>query len=251
MARDEINRKGRKTGEAVAATIRQRIASGELAIGDRLPTEDELTEQYGIARTTLREALRILESQGLIHIRRGRGGGATVTMPDLERLAEPLAVVLQLRRTRIDDLDSARLLIEPQLAAWLAKHRTQDDLTALRDAVDAAAAAAEANDQIAFGRAAARVHETILERSGNETLSVVSQLLHRLVIHRYIAGARHSDQALLRRAARSYGRLYQLVEARDADGASSHWEKQMKWTSSSGRNELLDIYDDDLSLTVK
>lgn len=250
MAQDRINRNGRKTGEVVAADIRQQIATGVLAIGARLPTEDELTEQYGIARTTLREALRVLESQGLISIRRGRGGGATVTMPDLVRLAEPLAVVLQLRRATVSDLDAARLLIEPQLAAWLAEHRRRDDLAALREVVEEATAAAEADDQIAFGRAAARIHSTILELGGNETLSVISQLLHRLVVHRYTAGARQSDQMLMRRAARSYRRLYELIEARDADGARSHWEKQMRWTTGSGRKELLDVYDKDVPLDV-
>ncbi|MEI8241045.1 MAG: GntR family transcriptional regulator, partial [Actinomycetota bacterium] len=69
-----------KTGEAVAAFLRRRIVRGELPVGTKLPTEEELTERFGIARTTLREALRVLESQGLIHIKRGRGGGGTVTL---------------------------------------------------------------------------------------------------------------------------------------------------------------------------
>jgi DNA-binding FadR family transcriptional regulator len=239
MPQEQINLHGRKTGEAIAANIRGQIASGELAIGDRLPTEDELTEQYGIARTTLREALRILESQGLIRIRRGRGGGATVTMPDLVRLAEPLAVVLQLRQTTTADLDAARLLIEPHLAAWLAENRRSDDLLVLRHGVEQAAAAADADDHDEFGRAAARIHSTILERGGNETLSVVSQLLHRLVVHRYMIGARMSDQALLQRAARSYRRLYELIEQRDGEGAAVHWEKQMKWTSRASKAKAL------------
>ena len=243
MTLESMNRNGRKTGEAVAATIRRRIAVGELQIGDRLPTEDELTESFGIARTTLREALRILESQGLIHIRRGRGGGATVTMPDLDRLAEPLAVILQLRRTTTGDLDEARLLIEPQLAAWLAEHHTEDDLTALHTVLTAASAAAEANDCDAFGRAAADFHSTIMQRGGNETLSVISQLLHSLIIDRYTAAARRSDQALLRRAARSYRKLVGLIAAGDAAQAGAHWEKQMKWVSASATDELLDVYD--------
>lgn len=243
MALDNINRNGRKTGETVAANIRRRIATGELQIGDRLPTEDELTESFGIARTTLREALRILESQGLIHIRRGRGGGATVTMPDLDRLAEPLAVILQLRRTTTGDLDQARMLIEPQLAAWLAEHHSEDDLAALRHVLAAATTAAEAVDHDAFGRAAADFHATIIERGGNETLSVISQLLHTLIIDRYTAAARRSDQALLRRAARSYRKLVSLIAAGDPQSAAAHWEKQMKWVSASATDELLDIYD--------
>jgi DNA-binding FadR family transcriptional regulator len=227
----------------IAATVRRRVATGELKIGDRLPTEDELTESFGIARTTLREALRILESQGLIHIRRGRGGGATVTMPDLERLAEPLAVILQLRNTTTSDLDAARFLIEPRLAAWLADRHSDDDLTALRDAVSDAAAAAEAADQDAFGRAAARFHATIIERSGNETLSVISHLLHKLTIDRYTAGARQSDQALMRRAVRSYRKLVDLIERGDAEQASAHWEKQMRWVTAGSNDEPLAVYE--------
>jgi DNA-binding FadR family transcriptional regulator len=246
MALTDINRNGRKTGEAVAATIRRRIATGELQIGDRLPTEDELTEAFGIARTTLREALRILESQGLIHIRRGRGGGATVTMPGLDRLAEPLAVILQLRGTTTSDLDAARLLIEPRLAGRLAEHHTEDDLTALRDVLALAATAAEAADQDAFGRAAARFHATIIERGGNETLSVISQLLHELTVDRYTVGARRSDQALMRRAVRSYRKLVSLIEEGDAEQASAHWEKQMKWVTAGSGDEPIGVYEPDV-----
>jgi DNA-binding FadR family transcriptional regulator len=243
MTLARVNRNGLKTGETVAATIRRRIATGDLQIGDRLPTEDELTESFGIARTTLREALRILESQGLIHIRRGRGGGATVTMPSLDRLAEPLAVILQLRRTTISDLDAARLLIEPRLAAWLADHHTGDDITALRAAVAAAAAAAEEADQDAFGRAAAGFHATIIERGGNETLSVISQLLHALTIDRYTAGARRSDQALMRRAVRSYRKLVDLIARGDAEQASAHWEKQMRWVTAESSDQRLAVFE--------
>ncbi|MGH9135566.1 MAG: FadR/GntR family transcriptional regulator [Acidimicrobiales bacterium] len=232
-----------KTGEAIASSIRHRVATGDLKVGDRLPTEEELTESLGIARTTLREALRILESQGLIAIKRGRGGGATVTMPDVNRLAEPLAVMLQLRATRVIDLDEARFLIEPQLAAWLAKSHSEEDLAALRDVVADASRAADNCDHDAFGDAAARLHATIIERSGNNTLSLISQLLHRLVVDRYISGARDSDQALMRRAVRSYWKLVALIADGEADQARDHWQKQMSWVSTVSAERLLDIYE--------
>jgi GntR family transcriptional repressor for pyruvate dehydrogenase complex len=239
----EVNGKGRKTGETVAAGIRRRIATGDLQIGDRLPTEEELTESFGIARTTLREALRILESQGLIAIKRGRGGGAIVTMPDLDRLAEPLAVMLQLRKTTSADLDEARRLIEPQAASWLAKNHTEDDLAALRAAVGRASAAADANDHDAFGEAAGSLHATIIERGGNNTLSVISQLLHKLMVGRYVTAARNSDRALMRRAVRSYWKLVDLIADGEADRAVTHWEQQMTWVMIESVDRLLDIYE--------
>ena len=94
---------------------------------------------FGIARTTLREALRILESQGLLEIRRGRTGGPVVTMPRIDSLAEGLAVTLQLQGTTVGDLDVARQLIEPRLAARLATSHTVEDVAALHAAVDRAA----------------------------------------------------------------------------------------------------------------
>lgn len=240
----------RKTGEVVAAGIRRRIASGDLKVGDRLPTEEELTESFGLARTTLREALRILEFQGLIQIRRGRGGGAIVTMPDLERFAEPLAIILQLRSTTVGDLDEARILIEPQLAARLAAKHTDEDVSFLRGAVAAATKAADTRDQKGFGAAAAAIHTVIIERAGNNTLSVLSGLLYRLALDRYTTAALTADQALLHRAVRSYSKLVDLIAEGEAQRAKDHWESHMSWVTSAADDRLLDVYasGDDSSL---
>ena len=142
---------GRKTHAVVADRIRRRIVSGELAEGQRLPPEEELTAQFGVARTTLREALRVLESQGLIEIRRGRGGGPTVTHPDLGPVSTALATSLQLQGTTLGDLDAARRLIETEVAGRLAAEHTDRDLAALQAAIDQAAGAAERSDSLAFG----------------------------------------------------------------------------------------------------
>ncbi|MDO8389726.1 MAG: GntR family transcriptional regulator [Actinomycetota bacterium] len=232
-----------KTGEAVAALLRQRIVRGELPVGTKLPTEEELTERFGIARTTLREALRILESQGLIRIKRGRGGGGTVTMPDLARLSEAFAGALQMRGTSFADLDSARRLIEPELAAWLAMSHDDDDLALLAAAADAAQDAADDNDLSAFAVAASRFHTLLLERGRNTTLSLFSQLLNQLVEHRYQTGAQRANQPLLRRAARSYAKLLTLIAAGDADAARTHWQQQMTYMIESAPDQLIDYYD--------
>lgn len=219
-----------KAGELVAERLRTRIISGELSVGDRLPPEEELTAHFGVARTTLREALRILETQGLIEIRRGRGGGGVVTRPKPDQLAWSLALLLQFDGVTTSDLDHARQLIEPALARQLAAHHSDDDVAALGAAIDAADQAADASDAAAFAAAAARVHETIVERSGNVTLATLSNLLHLLVQHYYEQGAQRSDQALMRRAVRSYRKLLALVIDGDAEGAETHWRKQMSNT---------------------
>jgi GntR family transcriptional repressor for pyruvate dehydrogenase complex len=233
-----------KTGEVVAERLRHQIARGELAIGQRLPPEDELTAVFGIARTTLREALRILESQGLLEIRRGRTGGPVVTMPKIDSLAEGLAVTLQLQGTTAGDLDVARQLVEPRLAGRLALHHTADDLDALRAAAERASAAANAADRVAFGAAAAGMHETVMERAGNTTLATISRLLHALVAQYYVRSAAMSDQEKMLRAVRSYRKLVRLIAAGDADAAEEHWRKQMTFTIEGWkRDQRVNLFD--------
>lgn len=234
--------KPKKAHEVVADRLRQRIVSGELPKGARLPPEEELTEQFGIARTTLREALRVLESQGLIAIKRGRGGGPVVTHPSLEPIAMALAVALQLQQTTVADLDAARRMIEPQIAGQLARSHDDADLAALEAAIEAASQAAEDDDGAAFGPAAARVHTTLVERSGNRTLATLSHLLHNMVLAYYAGSMDRVDQELMRRAVRSYRRLVKFIRAGDEAAAISHWEATMRYTIS-GRDprELVTI----------
>jgi GntR family transcriptional repressor for pyruvate dehydrogenase complex len=222
----------RKAHELVAERLRDRILSGELADGDRLPPEDELTAKFGIARTTLREALRVLESQGLLTIRRGRGGGPVITHPSLDPSAMALAISLQLQGATIGDLDAARQLIEPQIAGELARHHSADDIAALEEAIEVAAKAAEANDLQAFGAAATNIHATLVERSGNITLTTLSRLLHVMVNAYYASATRRADQASMRRAVRSYRRLVELILSGDSEAAIAHWQAQMSYTIS-------------------
>jgi GntR family transcriptional regulator, transcriptional repressor for pyruvate dehydrogenase complex len=226
-------RSTKKTHELVSDQLRQRIVNGELTEGQRLPPEDELTTQFGVARTTLREALRVLESQGLIAIRRGRGGGPVVTHPNLEPIAMALAVTLQLNGTTIGDLDAARQMIEPQIAGQLAKQHDDSDIAALEAAIDLAADAAERNDGQAFGLAAASVHETLVERSGNRTLATLTNLLHNMVRAYYAKNMYRVDQALMQRAVRGYRKLVGLIRDGDADAAIAHWHATMNYTISS------------------
>ncbi len=220
----------RKTYAVVADQLRRQILSGELAEGDRLPVEEELTAQFGIARTTLREALRVLESQGLITIRRGRGGGPIVTHPDLVPISMALAASLQLEGTTLADLDEARRMIEPQIAGQLARRHRKKDLDALQAAVDRVAEAAEQDDALGFGLAAADVHAVLVECSGNRTLTTLSKLLQRMVRAYYTRNTDRFDQRLMRRAVRGYRKLLDLIREGDEAAAVAHWDATMRYT---------------------
>ena len=220
----------RKAHEVVADQLRQQIVSGELTEGQRLPPEEELTAQFGVARTTLREALRVLESQGLIAIKRGRGGGPLVTHPSVEPIAMALAVTLQIQGTTTGDLDTARQLIEPQIAGRLAADHTDADLATLEHAVDLAAEAADRKDGIAFGLAAANVHETLVALSGNNTLTTITLLLQKMVRAYYTQRMDVVDPALMQRAVRSYRKLVGFIRSGDVEGATANWLATMQYT---------------------
>ncbi|MGE0307245.1 MAG: FadR/GntR family transcriptional regulator [Acidimicrobiia bacterium] len=232
-----------KASELVADRIRRRIVRGDLPVGTRLPPEEELMASFGVARTTLREALRVLEAQGLLRIRRGRGGGGVVTLPTLTQASETLGAYLQLNRVRRGDLDDARLMFEPALAANLARTQRPEDLAVLDGFVDAASQAAAADDRPAFGAAAAGLHIAIVERGGNITLATLGALLVDLASWRYATGASQATKEQMRRAAKSYAKLTALVRSGDPELVQAHWHSQLSYlaTRDSDREIGLDL----------
>lgn len=84
-----------KTAEIVASRIRNAVIRGELTDGDMLPAEAQLMEEYKISRPTIREAIRILESEGLVVVSRGARGGSRVVKPDWHIVARSAGTTLQ------------------------------------------------------------------------------------------------------------------------------------------------------------
>jgi len=111
-----------KTAELVAAELRRRIVEGELQEGDALPPESSLRETFGVSRPTLREAFRVLESEGLIEVHRGARGGARVRVPNEAAAARYAGLVLEHRGTTIADVCAVRTVIEPVCAAMVATY---------------------------------------------------------------------------------------------------------------------------------
>lgn len=135
-----------RASEDIVLQIKENIFSGKLAPGDRLPSEKELAEQFGLSRITVRDALRILESQNLILIKVGAGGGAFVAHPNPNILGEALTDMLRLQGTTPRELSEARLPIEMTIVRLAAERATQEDLEAMRQAVAEARAGRASGD---------------------------------------------------------------------------------------------------------
>jgi GntR family transcriptional repressor for pyruvate dehydrogenase complex len=123
-----------KASDVLANELRERILTGEYPEGTALPAERDLVTQTRMSRTTVREALRILEVQGLIRIRAGRGGGAFIQRPGQESVARSVSLLIRGRQIRLADIHETREAIEPFCARLAARHRTDADLELLDEA---------------------------------------------------------------------------------------------------------------------
>src|ERR1700709_204673 len=110
-----------KVAELTAARIRTAIVLGELATGDNMPSEAQLITDFRVSRPTIREAVRILESEGLISVTRGAKGGARAGRPAPSTGARAAGLALQTRRATIGDIYETRMIIEPPAARLAAE----------------------------------------------------------------------------------------------------------------------------------
>jgi GntR family transcriptional regulator, transcriptional repressor for pyruvate dehydrogenase complex len=162
-----------RLAEMVASTLRNEILSGRLNEGDILPRQEDLLADFKVSPPAVREALRILETEGLISVRRGNVGGAVVHLPSARGVAYMVSLVLQSRQTPIDDVGAALRELEPLCAAICAGRpdRAETVVPALEAITERQAEAL--NDASAFNRAAREYHETIVAQCGNETMILV------------------------------------------------------------------------------
>lgn len=164
----------------VASVLRERIVNGELGDGDLLPKQDELLEEFRISRPSLREALRILESEGLLTVRRGNVGGSVVEAPNAESSAYMFGLVLQSRRGSVSDLADAIRHIEPITASLCAERADREKTVAPPLRVNIEECEAALGDGPRFTVLSRRFHEELVAGCGNETLILMVGALESL-----------------------------------------------------------------------
>jgi DNA-binding FadR family transcriptional regulator len=214
--------------ELMAADIRKRILRRELNEGDSLPAESELMVQYGISRPTLREALRILESEQLIVIRRGGIGGALVKRPELDNAARQFGFVLQDRGATLGDVHRARTVIEPPSLAALAVTITPDQLRYLNEKL--AAADLTIGDPSRYAEATEMLREEMIEMTGAMTISLIMRLLRELVQkHTTSVGGVPVDRwgKVQKLSQKSHQRLLDIIGTGDPEAAEEFWREHL------------------------
>jgi DNA-binding FadR family transcriptional regulator len=227
-----------KMADIVAGDLRRQIVSGALKEGDPLPPEDQLMEHAGVARTTVREALRILESEGLLVVRRGAGGGARIKAPSVSNVARYIGLVLQAEGATLHDVFDARLMLEAPAAGMLARSKDRDDIVAsLRRALDEEEAVLD--EPVELSHAYGRFHNLIVQLSGSQTFEVLTSVSNRLIqvqADRYMRAeaAQPERRAASDLAHRAHIHFVELVVAGAAQDAEELWRKHL----AAGEREL-------------
>ena len=212
-----------KTAELVATHIRRQIVTGVLREGDALPSESALMLDFTISRPTLREAFRILESEGLITVRRGARGGARVLEPSSDVAARYAGLVLQHRGTTVADVLEARVIVETPAARMLAERRNRvASAKRLQELLDAA-------DPVDPGH----FHEfnmLVVELTGNQTMMLLTAMLEHInqaAALSYTTRAHAGDERLARKAHRTRQKLIDLIRDGRADEAEDLWRTHL------------------------
>jgi DNA-binding FadR family transcriptional regulator len=177
-------RKPEKIAELVAREILHDIVQRGLEPGAKLPTEAEMAASYGVARVSLREALRLLEFQGVIRVRAGQGGGPVVSGVSSADFARMATMYFHVSGATIGELFQARLSLEAEMAGYAA--RTQDPalLAALKENLASAAQIDASDDDSTHSSAARGFHDIITGLSGNRILDLLSRGIKNIYVER-------------------------------------------------------------------
>ena len=171
-----------RVAEMLADVLREEILSGAVEDGALLPKLDDLLAEYRTSKASVREAFRILETEGLISVPRGNVGGAFVHRPKPETAAYMLGLVLQSREVPLTDVGVALQYLEPLCAALCAGREDRDTqvVPRLMNAHQRMANAIAEGDGVESSAASRLFHEELVKCSGNETLVIVAGVLESL-----------------------------------------------------------------------
>ena len=212
----------KSASERVGDQLRELIASGNLAAGERLPSENELARALQISRPVVREALRGLSMMGLVESR--QGGGCYVTDLTAERLLEPLSFYLRLHDHSLSELFGARRFIDRGLAEEAARNAGDEQKDKLSEM--ARLGFELVDDPVGFRVMDAQFHDLIAEASANSFLKSVSQSLYSLAMD---ARRRASEMpGVLDQSAKDHDAIAKAIVDGDAQAAAEAMDEHVR-----------------------
>ena len=215
-----------KSSDVLADRLRQEILSDAYKPGVSLPTERELVSATGLSRGSVREALRILEAQGLVHTRAGRYGGTTVSQPTTDYLASHINIYARGRSIPVRALVEVRLALEPMVAALAAERRTDEDLARLHAIAERIEHTAD-YDIGAFLEENVNWHDAIAVASHNDLLHAFATSVSGLMFEASLLEEFASTE-VRQRVCYAHAKILEAIEAGDAELARRRVERDVK-----------------------
>ena len=207
--------KTRRLSDEIVRQIKEAMFNGKLRVGDKLPTERELAERFETSRASVREALRTLEPEGLIHVKKGIDGGIFVADLDHQHLTNSFHNLLQLRKVSIHDITEVRLIFEPQAAKLAAERIEADDLRKLEQVIEEMNAAVKQRDLPRFYDL--KFHQIIARAARNPILVMLSESM--LSVAAKTISEINPSRDTLRHVLTCHRRVLDALRKRDPDAA--------------------------------
>jgi DNA-binding FadR family transcriptional regulator len=230
-----------RASQVIVDQIKLLIHDGRLQPGDRLPSERELCQRFGVSRVTVREALRVLEASGLVAIRVGAHGGAFLTTPSAERLGAGLADLLSLAPLTAANVTEARMIVELGILPLVVERATEEDVAALLDMVGEGARALK-EDRYTMEMSAA-FHIRVAACTHNPAIEMLVQSFHGPMLMS-LEQARAAAPLMGHRGVEEHRKLAKAIARRDLEGAASvmrtHIGRTAKRVESLGRQTEAD-----------
>jgi GntR family transcriptional regulator, transcriptional repressor for pyruvate dehydrogenase complex len=219
----------RNKPERVADELRNLIVSSDLSDGESLGSQLDLVARFSVSRPSLREALRILEAEGLVTVMQGVLGRVVVHKPNERITARSAALVLQSRNATLRDVHEASNLIELAVVRTLAATSSPATIRTLLESV--AAGREVVHDRIAFSNANEKFHVHLIRLSGNQTLGMLAETLKEIVARAVVVGQvnpKVNSLASRERTLRSQERLIELLQRGLVGDAEAHWDAHIR-----------------------
>lgn len=212
--------------EPIVAHLQNEIRGGRLSLGQRLPTERELGEQFGVSRAVVREAIKVLDTMGLVESR--QGSGIYVRKNTIPKISHAITLSVTPEDDSVLRLLELREALEALTARYAAERGSQTQRETIAAAALATVEAAQAEDVAAFGGADAQFHTAVYEAAGNQYLSAVARAVHHMQIGVAELLARHPGSLLL--AAGQHMSVATAVVAGEAQAAGEAMAAHVRYS---------------------
>jgi GntR family transcriptional regulator, transcriptional repressor for pyruvate dehydrogenase complex len=201
-----------RLSDEIVKQIKETLFAGKLQVGDRLPTERELAEQFETSRASVREAMRALEQEGMIHVRKGVSGGIFIADLDHRPVTNSFQTLLHLRKISIINIAEVRLIFEPEAARLAAERASEEDLRELEEVIQQMSVAVKGRElPDSFDL---KFHQIIARAAGNPILEMLAESM--LGLASKTITELHPSVETLRHVLASHRKIFEAIRKHDS-----------------------------------